>query len=412
MIFRAIIRNALLCIACWRLAALTVAYGQENGSLAEHRFVKVFDVGDAGYRDWTFPAFGLIFVVIGVIVFAFPNIMKATGIPYLNFKSKQSAFFRYSVVTFAVLWAAVAFWGTYAEHLRHKRLVQENRCRVVEGPVEHFVPMPVAGHASETFTVAGVRFSYSDFIVTNGFNNTAAYGGPINSNSYVRICYDPNHNAILRLEIRDFKGELRDYHSAFRNLFPTPRDGQKIVVPNRQANIPWYSNLFVVLYILDFIAIQILFVPYLKTFIRVATTARNCVISIRLEASRKVKLRNGLILLDAETRTIWLRPRGFNRFRISLMVAALKLDAQGKSIIGDEIRFSSGFPIIVLLFFWTAYEFFSATMPSVSGMPSPARFVGIPALFFLIVGFIHIRMLRSRMKILVEDALAELCAGG
>ena len=30
------------------------------------RFVKVFDIVDSGFKDWTFPAFGLIFVVIGI----------------------------------------------------------------------------------------------------------------------------------------------------------------------------------------------------------------------------------------------------------------------------------------------------------------------------------------------------------
>jgi hypothetical protein len=170
------------------------------------------------------------------------------------------------------------------------------------------------------------------------------------------------------------------------------------------------SNLFIVLYILDFLAIHILFVPYLKTFFRVATTARNCVISMPLEAATKIKLRNSLILWDAETQTIWLRPRGFNSIRIPLMVAALKLDAQGKSITGDQIRFSSGFPFVMILFLWTAHQFFSAAMPSANGLPSPALFLGIAALFFLIVGFINLRIHRSRMEALVEDALTELCA--
>jgi len=44
-------------------------------------------------------------------------------------------------------------------------------------------------------------------------------GGPIRSNSYVRIYYDPSGNVILRLEIRDFKGELKDYT---KPVFPFP----------------------------------------------------------------------------------------------------------------------------------------------------------------------------------------------
>ena len=79
--------------------------------------------------------------------------------------------------------------------------------------------MPYAGHASESFSVSGVDFRYSDFNVTDAFNNAASHGGPINANSYVRICYDPQDNAILRLEIRGFEGEVKDY-AGWRNIIP------------------------------------------------------------------------------------------------------------------------------------------------------------------------------------------------
>jgi len=59
--------------------------------------------------------------------------------------------------------------------------------------------MPYTGHADESFNVAGVHFRYSDFGATDAFNNTASHGGPITKDSYVRICYDPSGNAILRL---------------------------------------------------------------------------------------------------------------------------------------------------------------------------------------------------------------------
>jgi len=59
--------------------------------------------------------------------------------------------------------------------------------------------MPYTGHQDETFTVNGVRFSYSDFGVTCGFNNSASHGGPIREGLQVRIHYVGN--AILRLEV-------------------------------------------------------------------------------------------------------------------------------------------------------------------------------------------------------------------
>jgi len=80
---------------------------------------------------------------------------------------------------------------------------------MVEGPVERFKPMPRAGHAMESFSVQGVEFRYSDFVVTGAFNNTAAYGGPVSEGKYARICYDPAGNAILRLEIGEASGPAK-----------------------------------------------------------------------------------------------------------------------------------------------------------------------------------------------------------
>jgi len=158
-------------------------------------FVKVFAILDSGFKDWGFAAFGMIFVAFGMIIVAYPN---APGIRH-PFKS---TFSRYCFLICAILWTSVVFLTLYFEHQRHVTLAQ-NRCRIVEGPVENFVPMPHGGHAEESFSVAGVPFKYSDFIVTDAFNNTSSHGGPIRSDLHVRICYDPSENAILRLEIRD-----------------------------------------------------------------------------------------------------------------------------------------------------------------------------------------------------------------
>jgi tetratricopeptide (TPR) repeat protein len=64
-------------------------------------------------------------------------------------------------------------------------------------------------------------------------------------------------------------------------------------------------------------------------------------------------------------------------------------------------------PFVMAVFLWTAYRFFSATMPASANAPSPAQFVGIAAVFFLIVGFVNLRIVRSRMDKLIEDVLSE-----
>jgi hypothetical protein len=267
--------------------------------------------------------------------------------------------------------------------------------------------MPYAGHALETFSVDGVPFGYSDFNITDGFNNTASHGGPIHGDSYVRICYDPKDSAILRLEIRDFKGDLKDY-AKVQGIFPKPGDMPNIDGKVLVIDIPWYSNFFLLLYILDFMAIYALYMPYLRTFFRLKTaTVQDCVIPWALEADRKVKLRNSMIYWDRAARTIWLRPRGFNLVQMPLMVAKLNIDISERSIAEYEIRFSSGFPFVMAVFLWTAHRFFSATMPANATLPLPALFVGIASVLFLIVGFFNLRILRSRMDRLIDDVLSE-----
>jgi hypothetical protein len=69
----------------------------------------------------------------------------------------------------------------------------------VEGTVTNFHPMPYSGHQNETFSVNGVKFSYSDYVLVPCFNNTASHGGPIHDGLSVRIAY--SGDCILRLEV-------------------------------------------------------------------------------------------------------------------------------------------------------------------------------------------------------------------
>jgi hypothetical protein len=376
--------------------------------MGEGHFVKVFDVLDSGFKDWPFSAFGLIFVGLGVLFFFAPRLIKATGIPFMDFKSRTAWLFRYFFLGFAILWTAGAFLGTFTSYLRHKALARDNKCSVVEGPVENFVPMPVTGHADETFSVAGVPFAYSDYGVTDAFNNTASHGGPINGNSYVRICYDPKGNAILRLEIRDFRGPMGNYGKT--ELFPDTGNQQKSENRNEtgvRPVIPWYGNLFFILYLLDIVATQNLYLPYIRTFFRIRSApVDNQPVPLTLAANTKIKLRNSTIYWDRANQAIWLLPRGFNRLRLQLMVG--KLNMENEAITSEEVYFSSGIPVVLALFLWTAYLLFSQTMPADAAAPSAAEFVGLFALVSIVGGYIQIRRDGARMELLVRDALSEL----
>jgi hypothetical protein len=359
-------------------------------------FVKVFDILDTGFRNWTFSAFGLIFIAFGIVILAFPRFLKAVGIPYLNLESRSRRYFPLGI---AIVWTILSFLN-YPEYLHHRSMAQENRCRVVEGPVEHFVLIANGRLTQETFYVSGVRFSYSDFAITDGFNTTSSHGGPINASSYVRICYDPAGNVILRLEIRDFKGELKDYGKPWSNR---PRENER----SPAIKLPWDANLFVWVFLFDFVAIVAMFPPYIRTFFRIESAAvSDCRVPAGLEPDKKTKLRNTMIYWDRTERVIWLRPRGYNLLQVPSLAAMLRIDERGTSILESEIRLSPAVPVAMVLVVWGFYRALSTLKP-INGL-SPMLLAGIAAPLLLIGSILGLQRFRSRMTPLINDALSEL----
>jgi hypothetical protein len=158
------------------------------------RYVTVFNAGSDPFRNWDFFLFGLIAVAIGVgLVFApsriFPPRMKD------EFRIPFGIFY----LLFASVWTVTAGASIVSEDLRASHDLAARNCTSVAGVVEDFHPAPWEGHSMESFTVAGVRFEYSDYVVSAGFNNTASHGGPIRQGLPVRICY--RDGQILRLDV-------------------------------------------------------------------------------------------------------------------------------------------------------------------------------------------------------------------
>jgi hypothetical protein len=157
----------------------------------------VFDIATAGYKSWSFPAFGLIFVAIGALIVA--NRRNLPGA--WSKRPKSSSAFSFFFLGFAILWTVTSFMSTYAEYRSLTQADTKHESRVVEGTVTEFKPMPVTGHAMEKFCVSDTCFEYSDYIVTGGFNNTSSHGGPIRAGLQVRVTYVDN--TIVRLEVAD-----------------------------------------------------------------------------------------------------------------------------------------------------------------------------------------------------------------
>ena len=165
----------------------------------EH-YTLVFSVADSGYKSWKFPAFGLIFIFVGIF-----------GIPIFNRFSRRPwspgtlVIFQMFYAGFAVLWTVISFVTTFGDYWAAQAALKDGTAQYVGGTVEHFVPMPITGHSMESFDVGGVPFRYSDNVITAGFNHTTSHGGPIQEGLPVHIWYRgqgrSGDNEILKLEI-------------------------------------------------------------------------------------------------------------------------------------------------------------------------------------------------------------------
>jgi hypothetical protein len=157
-------------------------------------YTTVFDVTQTGFRQWSFPAFGLIFVAVGLLL---PTLMRL-GILRKSPPWMEKWFPRV-FLGFAIFWTVTSFLATYTDYRGAVHAMRSQQARFVEGTVSQFIPMPYTGHAMESFIVQGVRFEYSDYVITAGFNNTTSHGGPIRDGLPVRIWY--RGTEILRLDV-------------------------------------------------------------------------------------------------------------------------------------------------------------------------------------------------------------------
>jgi len=152
-----------------------------------------FDVAEAGCRYWWFPVSGLALLTVGLL-----RLRHQRRHPDPS-RSRWRRVEPAAMVAFGVLITISSFGATYGEYRQLVAALEHRDFTVVEGVVHNFVPMPYEGHADESFDVAGHHYEYSDFMVTEGFNNTQSHGGPIRDGLRVRIA--DVGGRIARLEI-------------------------------------------------------------------------------------------------------------------------------------------------------------------------------------------------------------------
>ena len=106
-----------------------------------------------------------------------------------------------------LVFGAMIFILMRSSYLESRGKLGPGRFEVVEGCVEDLHPMPVRGGELESFSVHGIKFTYSDYESTPGYNRTISHGGIIGKDLMVRISYatdneiSPPRNVILKLEI-------------------------------------------------------------------------------------------------------------------------------------------------------------------------------------------------------------------
>jgi hypothetical protein len=148
------------------------------------QYAIAFEITRDGF-DWSFSAIGLLLVLVGIV----------------TIRRRQPGYNSgYLAIAIGLLWIPVTFFMMYRAYAKCWREYETGHNVVVEGAVEDFHPMPFQGHQDECFSVHGVKFCYSDYVVGCGFNNTSSHGGPIRLGLPVRVSYQGN--SIFKLEIK------------------------------------------------------------------------------------------------------------------------------------------------------------------------------------------------------------------
>jgi len=158
----------------------------------------VFDVAEAGYRYWWFPAVGFVFVIIGIcqLIYVYKNFRSPAVQPAPSNKGFALPIF---FTLFSLSWTALVLVITLGDYLELREALDSASVEIVEGKVTNFTPGDDRKHVPESFLVSGQRFEYSWGRVTAGFNQTKPHGGPIRGGLWVRISHV--NGEIARLEI-------------------------------------------------------------------------------------------------------------------------------------------------------------------------------------------------------------------
>ena len=168
-----------------------IAIASANGGTVEYKVV--FDASRFAYFDWKVPAFGLLFVAVGVGWVFFK-------LPIKGPRGRLGKIFPHLFLGFSILWTILAFGAAFQHYNRARDAWKGRRAQMLEGTISQFVPPPFTG-AYETFVIDNRRFYYSDDLITGCFNHMSTRGGPLHSGVQVRLW--AIGNCIVKLEVAE-----------------------------------------------------------------------------------------------------------------------------------------------------------------------------------------------------------------
>ena len=154
--------------------------------------------------EWWFPALGLLFIAMGLLLWRFRHRMQSWWHGPFARSPKWRTGWCLFWLGFSIVWTTFATISVFGHYFQVQRAVRAGSAAIVEGPIEDFHPMPYNGHDTERFTVQGVHFAYSECEMSPFFKHTSSRGGPIRGGQLVRIHYlgTIECGSILKLEIK------------------------------------------------------------------------------------------------------------------------------------------------------------------------------------------------------------------
>jgi hypothetical protein len=145
----------------------------------------IYDFNVSEKLTWEHLPGGLMFIAVTIVVLL---------------KDPKSNLIRFLLV-FVTLHTIMYAIQNYKAYTDAKNALAQGKCKVIEGAVDYFDPMPYGGHKNEKICIKSDCFEYSDYGEGYSFNNTESHGGPFLYMKKVRI---HAYNArILKLEINE-----------------------------------------------------------------------------------------------------------------------------------------------------------------------------------------------------------------